>query len=145
MLRAIAGVILGYLTTALLVMALFTGLFFAFGVENVFRPGTYDTTTAWNVATLVGSLLCAVAGGWVCRRIGASATPVLVLGTLMLIFGVISGVVNMGKTGPGPRTADVPVMDAATQARQPSWYAFTVPVVGFVGVILGGSAFKKNR
>lgn len=145
MLRAIAAVIVGYIVMAALTMLLFSILFLALGVERTFEPGTYNATMAWNVSALAISVLNAIAGGFVCRKIAKSGTPPIVLAVLIFGLGLMVGIQNLSKPDPGPRGADVSVIEAASKTKQPNWYGMTIPFVGAVGVMIGAALAQRKK
>ncbi len=145
MLRAIGSVVVGYVVAALLTMLLFTAAYLVIGVDRTFEPGTYTATPLWNGLAIVVSAVVATVAGAVCGLIARSRTPVRVLAALFVVLGVLSAAMNANKPDPGPRAGDVPVFDAATKAKQPSWFAFSVPFIGAVFVTLGGSLSTRKK
>jgi hypothetical protein len=139
MLRAVLGVILGYLTMAVLVFVLFTAAYFAMGADGAFQPGSYDVSTLWLGVSIVLGFVAAVVGGIVCAAISRLPKPPLVLAVVVLVLGILSAIPVL-TTSPGDqeiRPGDVSNMDAMMKARQPVWTAFLNPVIGVVGVLTG--------
>lgn len=138
--RIIGGVLLGYLTMAIIVFALFTAAYLAMGADGAFQPGTYDVSSQWLVVWFVVSVLAAVAGGWVCAKIGRRATAPMALAVVVLVLGAASAVYEI-QFKPVPqtnvRTGAVGNFDAMQNARQPTWTALTTPIIGVLGILIG--------
>jgi amino acid transporter len=145
MLRAILGVIVGYLVMAIAVAAVFMGLVLGLGIDRLFEPQTFNATMLLSVGTLVASFLCAVLGGMVCRSIAKRRGPALVLACIVFVFGLVSAVVKMNQPPVGPRDPNMSVFEAASQMREPTWYAFLMPFVGAAGVLVGGTRSFMKR
>ena len=60
MLKSIIAIVVSYVAMLVLFMAVFTGLYFLFGVERIFQPDSYEVSPLWMAVTLVGALLGAV-------------------------------------------------------------------------------------
>jgi hypothetical protein len=76
-------------------------------------------TTPYIVVNLLCGLAAAWLGGMVALRVAKGETDaVLGLAGLVFLMGVITALGNKG--------------------QQPSWYAWTLPVLGVVGVLVGG-------
>lgn len=128
MLRSILAVILGYVAmiAATLVTSGVLAVVLVGGVPNAESRGT--PPTSYIVANLIAGAACAVAGGWVAARL-APARPRLhaaVLAALTLGLGVQFAVSQRG----GPH---------------PGWYLVLLPVVGALGVMLGGALRRAPR
>src|SRR3954451_21702233 len=72
MLKSIIAIVVSYIAMFVLFMAVFTGLYFLFGVERVFQPDSYEVSALWMAATLTGALLGAMFGGFLCATISKS-------------------------------------------------------------------------
>jgi hypothetical protein len=140
MVRVIGAVVLGYLTTAVLVFGLFTLAYLAMGADGAFRPGSYEPSDAWVWTSFALGLLAAVTGGMVCAAVGRSWNATLALAAVVVVLGLLSAVpVLTGAQGePEARAGAVPNMEAMMKARTPAWVALLNPVVGAAGVVLGG-------
>lgn len=146
MLRAIAAVIVGYVAIVIVVSLSFVGAWTALGVETVFQPGSYHPSGAWIAVSIVLGLVGAVIGGFICALIATSAKPVQALAGLVLIVGLVMAVLVLvgGDARPTERPADVDMQTATQNAIQPAWVAFLNPLVGAVGVLLGGRLKRRN-
>jgi hypothetical protein len=143
MLRAAAGLVVGYLVMAGLVVILMSMAWLATGPGFAFRGGTLDTSTGWSLLGIACGLLGAGFGGRVAARFTPSAAPLLA--GVVLVLGLLSAF------GPAPLrpalekpVAELGVFEAASYAVQPAWYRYAIPFVGAAGVMFGG-AWRRTR
>jgi hypothetical protein len=146
MLRTAAAIVAGYAAIALFVMVAFTLLWLGIGQDGAFQPGTTRVTGLWLAGSIPLNLGAAMLGGWVAARIAADRPHVAVTGLvfvlLLLGFGaaVAAGVSVQGDAPPAaPPSPGMGPFEAASAAVQPLWVAWALPVLGAVGVWLGGS------
>ena len=140
MLRKIAAVIVGYLAMFIVVFGCLTGAYLGLGAERVFQPGSYEVTGLWLIVWFIVSLAAALVGGAVCARIGKSSRAVLSLAILVLVLGILSALPAL-KPPAGeikPRTDGPSNLEAMMSAKQPTWVLFLTPLIGVVGVLIGG-------
>ena len=145
MFRSILSVIAGYASMAIVVMAGFSIAFVR--PDLAFRPGTVNVTPGWLIYALVLSLLAAVLGGWVCRRIARTYRPVLALGVLAIAIGTGSAIHNLSRPVPAQSAeelAALPPSERFQLGRQPDWYAFILPVLGAAGILTGGRLSRRE-
>lgn len=143
MLWKILGVIVGYVVTALLIFVGLTAAYLALGANTTFQPNSYEVTSTWLVAWFVVSLIAAIIGGLVCKLISKSSGTVMAFAGIILVLGIISGIFEMAKPAPtDARTGDVPNIEAMMKAKQPVWVAFLTPIIGAVGIMIGGRLKK---
>lgn len=141
MARSILAVIVGYVVMFVLVFAVFTGAFLLMGPEWSFKPNSFEASNAWNIMALVANLLIAVIGGFFSAAIarGGKAPMVLAivvfaLGMLLAIPTLFANKANANKV----RTGNISQMEAMQNATQPAWVPFTFPILGAIGVLIGG-------
>jgi hypothetical protein len=158
MLRAIVAVILGVVAMWLLGFGLVAAAYSAFGAERVFAPGTWATTTAWNVAGLTIGFIAAAAGGAVIAKVGRSCVPVLALAAIVLglrlAYGdcpsfaahrsVISVIETSTRDVPPARTAE-PSLGELCYAQEPREVAYVNPLLGVGGVLIGAGVMRGRR
>ena len=165
MIRAILAVIVGFVVMAVWVMGTFAAAFFTLGESYAFDESTNQVTLVWCLLDLGLGLIGAVLGGFTAAAIGAgpTKTPVKVLAGLVLLLGLGQAAWMMygPEAEPEPSTEvlfNEPVaedpegllakvraqMEAAMEYEQPTWYPFALPVVGLVGVLLGGKLKRKG-
>lgn len=140
MLRAILSVIAGYVAMFLTVFLTFSAAYLVMGTERAFHPGTYEVSALWIIVSFVLGLVAAVLGGWVCALISHSRKAVLALAVVVLLLGLfmLFPVMQANQQASPPRTADVGNLEAMSKARQPTWIALVNPLLGCVGVLVGG-------
>jgi hypothetical protein len=143
--RIALGVIAGYLVTACAVFLLFTLAYLLLGADGSFRSGTYEVSTTWIVVSFVLSLLAAIAGGMVSRMIGRSHLAPLILAVAVVLIGIILAVPVLRGTDSRPvlRTGEVGNLEAMQNARQPASVALLNPLVGAIGVFIGGRLRRR--
>lgn len=138
MVRAILGVVLGYVVMFATIFLTFSGLYLILGQERSFQPGSYHPSVLWNAVSFALGIGAAVVGGVVCAHVARAATPPKVLAGLVLVIGLLSAAVVLTAATPDQeRTGEVGNLDAMTKAKQPAWVALANPFVGCVGVLLG--------
>jgi len=142
MLKSIAAVILGYIAMAAIVFSTLTGSYLLLGPDRVFHPGTYDVTAFWIILMIVFSVVSAIVGGWVCLKIAKKHSAVVGLAVLALVLGVISAFFS-GPVSAAARTGDVPNLQAMMNSKEPAWFAWLLPVIGFSGVLIGGKSSQR--
>ncbi len=144
--RSILAVITGYVTMFILVLLSFTCAYLAMGADGAFKPGSWEVSGLWVVASFVLGLIAAVAGGYVCAAIAKSPGAIKGLVGLVLVLGFVQA--RMVAMAPKPelpeRTADIPNMEAMQKAQTPLWIALLNPVVGAGGALLGARLRKKD-
>jgi hypothetical protein len=101
------------------------------------------------VVWLIVSLGAALVGGWLCARIAKGGRAVQVLAGLLLILGIISAVgermmAQSEAAAPVVREADINSMEAMMSAQSPAWVSFANPLLGMVGVLIGGWIARKS-
>jgi hypothetical protein len=146
MVRTAVAIVAGYAAIALFIMLAFTLLWLGIGQDRAFHPGTTSVTGLWLAGSMPLNLVAAMLGGWVAARIAVDRPQVAVTGLvvvlLLLGFGaaVATGVSVQGDVGPvAPHPPGMGPFEAASAAVQPLWVAWTLPLLGAVGVWLGGS------
>ena len=139
--RAIGGVIVGYLVMFVIVFSTFSVAFLAMGTDGAFQPGSYEVSMLWIVISIILGIAAAVAGGYVCALIARGAAPVKWLAGLVVILGILSAIPALMPPDPSlptARDAALGNMEAMMNARTPAWIALLNPVIGAIGVMMGG-------
>jgi hypothetical protein len=146
MMRSIAAVVVGYLTMLLITFVSLTVAYQVLGADGAFKPGVYEASSTWIGISLVLGLVTAIVGGWVCKVLGRTSAAVYGLVGLVVVIGLASAIFTMMAPAAeqAARPAGVSMLEAMKHARQPVWLAFLFPVIGAIGVLLGGSLKKES-
>ena len=137
--RLIGSVVVGYIVMFCVLFAVFSGAYFAIGAERAFLPGSYDASMLWNVLSVVLGLAAAVIGGMVCMTIAKDPRGPKWLAALVFVIGVAFAVPVLRQSPVSePRPAGLSMMEAMGKARQTPWTALLNPVIGVLGVMIGG-------
>lgn len=141
MLRTVAGVVLGYLAMAILVFVIFTLAYLAMGAERAFQPESFEVSSLWASMAVVVNVLAAIAGGFVAATVGKGATAPRILAAIVFILGLLLAVAQLASPttegAAAERSSELSNIEAMSQAKQPTWFAFTTPFVGAIGVLIG--------
>lgn len=125
--RSILAILAGYLTMLVGVSgALALAAVVVLG-ELPTEPKPFDGPAYFLWIELVISLLAAIAGGYVCAFVARTRerTHVLVLAGVMVVLGAITVLTDEG--------------------LKPLWSSLAVPVVGLVGVWIGGGLRLRHK
>ncbi len=139
--RTVGGVIVGYIVMGAFVFVSFTAAYVGMGPERAFQPGSYNVSVLWAVTSFSLGLVAALLGGFVCVRIARRSLGPRILAGLVVLLGLLMAIPVLtadASSDPGPRGADVGSVEAMTKAKQPVWFALANPVIGAVGVLVGG-------
>jgi hypothetical protein len=136
--RLIGSVIVGYLVIFVAVFATFSAAYVAIGADGAFRPGSYDVSMTWIILGTVLSFGAAWLGGRICLAIAKDAKGPKALAAVVLILGILFAIPAMKPPPSEPRPAGAAMMDAMQRARTPLWVALLNPVIGVLGVLVGG-------
>jgi hypothetical protein len=143
--RTIAAVIVGYLAMFAIVFMGLTAAYSAMGADGAFKPNSYEISGTWAVVMLVVGIIAAVVGGVIAAAIGRSRKAVNSLAVVVLVLGLLCCVIpTLMAEPPGERIADVSSMDAMSKAVTPLWVLLVNPIIGVVGVLIGGSLRKRG-
>jgi hypothetical protein len=147
MARSIVAVIVSYVVMFVLNFLGFVGLYALVGPNNAFRPRSYLASNRWIAMSFALSFVTAIIGGLICAAIArggksplALAIVVLVLGLLLAIPAVVKHQNNAGLI----RQGDVSQLEAARLAHWPVWVPFAFPIIGAVGVLIGGKLKRRG-
>ncbi len=151
MLRTVLGALIGYLVIAVITLLGVAGLWVVLGAEAAFREGTTVASNLWAGANCVIGLVAAIMGGLVAAAIGRHPTrlPVKVLAGLVLLLGMILAFrqldVQPDPLPEGKTVAELTFVEAGTVAVSPTWYNFAIPLIGTLGVLMGGYLVAPAR
>jgi len=136
--RAIGAAVVGYIVMAIIVFGGLTLVWVLFGPGGAFEPASWTTSLKWDLASLVVSVVAAVAGGYACGLISPGKRSVGILIGIVIVLGALSAVAAFMKGEPaGPRPESIAMFDAMSNARPPLWTAIVNPIIGVVGAAFG--------
>ncbi len=160
MARSVGAVIIGYLVMGIFVMVTMTLAWKLTGPSFAYQEGSTHVTGGWVALSLALGVPAAVLGGWVCRAIALRSKPVTVLAWIVLVLGAGMAIAHMSLdpsleeqraagaqiSATDARTpAELSAFEASSEAVQPTWYNFTIALVGFAGVLFGGHLRERDR
>jgi hypothetical protein len=146
MLRLIGAVVLGYVIIGITVFAGLSALWLAIGPDRAFQPGVYDVSMTWVLLSVVVGFIAALAGGWVARRIERTPTGPRVLAAVVFVLGIVLALPALFAEAPASvmRDAGLSMFEAMQQAQTPVWVMLLNPVIGAIGVLVGGGAARSE-
>jgi hypothetical protein len=143
--RAIVSVIAGYVALSVWVAGTLAIAWAILGPSFAFQEGTTMTTTGWSVLAIALGIPGAMLGGFTTALIARTRTPILVLAGIVLVLGLAQGIGTEIARGGGPAAApskpveELSFWEAPRYAMPPTWYGFTIPLVGCAGALAGGA------
>ena len=147
MARSIIGVIVGYVVMFILQVAAFMTIYTIMGPDWSFEPASYQASTRWTVMQFAVILITAAIAGLVCAIIARGGRAPLILAGVVLALGLALGAASISMRPADAhevRTGNVPNMEAMSKARHPNWVVFLGPVIGAVGVAIGGKLKRSS-
>ena len=142
MLRTIGGAVLGYVAMALAVFCGLTAVYLLMGADRAFQPGVYDVSLLWMIVSIIVGFAAAFLGGRVAVGVARSVKGPRILAGIVVVLGVALALSTLGAepVAEAVRAAGVGPMEAMSAARTPFWMMLLNPVIGAVGVLVGGRA-----
>jgi peptidoglycan biosynthesis protein MviN/MurJ (putative lipid II flippase) len=141
MLRSALGVIVGYIVMFILQVVAFMTIYSLMGANWSFKPASYEASTQWTVMQFVVILVTTIIAGLICAIIARGGKATLALAGVVLVLGLALAAASTAFRPADThevRAGDVPNMEAMNKARHPAWVIFLGPVIGAVGVLIGG-------
>lgn len=137
--RLFGSVVAGYLVVMCAVFVTLSGAYVVLGADRAFLPGSYEGSTLWNLLSIPLNFVSAMIAGLVCAALARDARGPKLLAALVLVLGFAFAIPVMRQVHvPEVRTGDVGLLAAITKGSQPHWVALLNPVIGALGVIVGG-------
>ena len=146
MLRSALGVIVGYIVMFILQVVAFMTIYSLMGANWSFKPESYEASTRWTVMQFVVILVTTIIAGLICAIIARGGKAQLALAAVVLVLGLALAAASTAFRPADThevRTGNVPNMEAMSKARHPSWVMFLGPVIGAVGVLIGGKLKRR--
>ena len=146
MLRSALGVIVGYIVMFILQVVAFMTIYSLMGANWSFKPASYEASTQWTVMQFVVILVTTIIAGLICAIIARGGKATLALAGVVLVLGLALAAASTAFRPADThevRGGDVPNMEAMSKARHPAWVIFLGPVIGAVGVLIGGKLKRR--
>jgi hypothetical protein len=147
MVRAIAGVVVGYLVMSVLVIAVMAIAVTVLGAERAFKPNVWEPSILWVALTLVVGFLAAMVGGLLCAVVAprGSKAPIVLAGISLLLGLIIAIFVAMAPPPASNVRPPNPTMaDMAQNSRTPVWVALLNPLVAVAGIMAGAAVRPRS-
>jgi hypothetical protein len=140
MARKIIAVVVAYVATLVLISVAFTAEYMLLGARHAFKPGSFEASNEWIGIGLVLNLVISMAGGFICAAIAKSKQAVIALAVVMVALGLVLSIPSLmvPRTGAVRTADDVPMFEAMQKAEEPRWVPLTLPIIGMIGVMIGG-------
>ena len=142
-LRNLGAAVLGYVAVAVVSFVLPAIMWLVLGPDGAFRPGSWDTSPAWNAGWIVVAVVGAAAGGFACAKVAADRYGVWMLVALLLVGGALSLAFYVPAEA-GARPADVDMMAGMSSARNPTWLGWLNLPLAAVGALLGARLARQD-
>ena len=145
MLRAILAVIASYVLMFVLIFLTFTGVYFVLGAGGAFKPGSFAASNRWIAIAFVVNFVVAVMGGLICAAIAKGGKAPIALAAVVFVLGLLLAIPSlMVQKADAVRIGEVPMFEAMQKAKEPPWVPFTFPIVGAIGVLIGGKLKRRD-
>jgi hypothetical protein len=147
MARSIIAVIVGYIVMFILQVAVFMTIYTMVGPNWSFKPASYQASTRWTVTQFAVVLVTAAVAGLICAVIARGGKAPLALAAVVLVLGLALAAAHTAmqpRDTHEVRTGSVPNMEAMTKARNATWVMFLAPLIGAVGVLIGGKLKRSS-
>jgi hypothetical protein len=144
--RTAIGVIVGYILMFVLQVAGFMTVYTVMGADWSFKTASYQASTRWTVMQFAMIFVTAAIAGLACAIIARGGKATLVLAAVVLVLGFALGVLGTAMRPADThevRTGNVANMEAMSKARHPMWVVFLGPIIGAVGVVIGGKLRRR--
>jgi hypothetical protein len=147
MARAIIAVIVSYVVIFVLIFLAFTCAYLLMGTNNAFKPGSYQASNRWIAMSFAVSFVVAIIAGLICAAIAKGGKAPLALVIVVLVLGFLTAIFATRAQNARPdmvRMGGVSQMEAMQRAKEPPWVRFTFPLVGAVGILIGGKLKRRS-
>ena len=145
MLRAILAVIVSYILMFVLIFLAFTCAYGVLGADGSFKPGSFTASNRWIAMAFVVNFVVAVIGGFICAAIAKGGKAPIALAAVVFILGLGLAIPSlMVPKAAAVRAGDVPMFEAMQKAKEPPWVPLTFPIIGAIGVLIGGKLKRRG-
>jgi hypothetical protein len=127
-------------------MAIFTGLYFALGVERVFQADSYEVSMLWIGLTLVIAFLVCLFAGYLCAAISNSWRTCQIFALIVFLLALLQcfSALKRNPDAPNVRAGEVAMFDAMKLAVSPLWLHFVNPVLSGAAVLIGARMKRRK-
>ena len=143
--RNILAVIVAYIAMVAITIASLGATWAVLGAAGSFAGDGPYPSIAWLVSNVIFGFLAALAGGCIARKIGRSDLAVkLLVGAILLLglYGALTAESSYQKrveaAGIDKPVAELTFLEAGAVAKNPTWFLWTIPLIGAAGALLGG-------
>ncbi len=147
MARSIIAVIVSYIAMFILNFIGFVCLYMVVGPSQAFKPRVYLASNRWIVMTFVMAFVVAIIGGLICAAIAKGGKAPFALAVVVIVVGWSMAFLELKKASDKAgiaRPAVVSMKDVMLNAYWPNWVPFTFPILGAIGVSIGGRLRKRS-
>jgi hypothetical protein len=146
MLKSILAIIVSYIAMFVIFMAIFTGLYFALGVERVFQADSYEVSMLWIVLTLAVGFLVSMFAGYLCWVISKSWRACQIFALIVFLLALIQcfSALKRNPDEPNTRAGEVGMFDAMKLAVSPFWLHVVNPILCGAGVLIGARMKRRD-
>ena len=122
----------------------FTGMYFVLGANGAFKPGSFAASNRWIAIAFVVNFVVAVIGGLICAAIAKGGKAPIALAAVVFVLGLLLAIPSlMVQKADAVRVGDVPMFEAMQKAKEPPWVPLTFPILGAIGVLIGGKLKRQ--
>jgi uncharacterized membrane protein YoaK (UPF0700 family) len=147
MLKSILAIVVSYIAMFAIFMAIFTGLYFALGIERVFQTDSYEVSMLWIVLTLVIGFLVSMFAGYLCAAISKSWRTCQLFALIVFLLALLqcfSALKRNNPDAPNTRAGEVGMFEAMTLAVSPFWLHVVNPVLSGAAVLVGARMKRRD-
>jgi hypothetical protein len=146
MLRSVLAVIVALILLVILQVASFMSMYGLMGADWSFKPASYQASARWTAMQLVIIIVTSIIAGLICAAIAKGGKAPLALAGVVLVLGLGAALLrtSLHSDTQEVRIGNVSQKDARDKARHPTWVVFLGPVIGAVGVVIGGKLKRKS-
>jgi hypothetical protein len=147
MFKSIVAIVVSYIVTFVLFLAVVAGLYVVLGVERVFQPDSYEISNLWLGLTVVGSFFAWILGGWLCVTISKSRRTGQVFAFIVFVAAAIGCLLSLNRESEGPhvRAGEVTINEGLQRTVTPRFFHFVNPVVVLAGALIGARMKRRNE
>ena len=146
MLRSVLAVIVALILSVILQVASFMTMYGLMGADWSFKPASFQPSTRWTAMQFVIIIVTSIIAGLICAAIAKGGKAPLALAAVVLVLGLGAAVLrtSLHSDTHEVRIGNVSQADARDKARHPMWVVFLGPVIGAVGVVIGGKLKRRG-